>query len=188
MDQYQLISWLPAPEEDSNNPEKYKDFSSSFKTKEIKPTETCRPTAKSNVKETVLKKPSFPYVQQKARACIRCVECGKGRLLYAEKKLSAVTKKKLEKSVENGFFVCGSELFDDDDDLNKIIFQHHENTCRKSMTAAFYSAGPKCLFYKFVCSTCFEENEVAVEEKYFKGLPRCKTCQESGYICFKWQK
>lgn len=189
LDQHRVISWLPAPEEDPQKPGKYKDFENSFRDKDIKPKETCRPTAKGNITETLLKKPPFAYVQQKARACIQCVECKKGRLLYSDKKLTVVAKKKLEKSIDDGLYVCGSELFTEDEELNSIIFQHHGNNCQKAMTAAFYSSGPKCLFYKFICSTCFEANEAAVEDtKKFKGLPRCVHCKDMGFICLKYKK
>lgn len=182
------VHWFPAPEEDPLNPGKYKDFSSCYKSSDIKPTETCRPFARKEVSSSSLPQPPFKYVVQKARACVQCVECKKGSLLYSDRKLTEDMKAKLQKSIEDGWFICGSEFFEEGNILNETVFQHHLNNCQKNMTAAYFSTGPKCLFYEYICPICFEKSSPAVEDTDNNGLPRCENCKEAGYKCLKYQK
>lgn len=187
---HEQLAWFPAPEINPNNKEKYLSFDETYgkllHSKE-KPNETCKPSdAKGKTTaQTDLIKPNFPYVNTKARYCVSCHECGKGRLLYSNKLLSGPEKTLLKVTLEQNLFTCGKLLFEEGHELNQVIFQHHMNDCRKAMTAAYYNAGKKCTAFQFICSVCAEPNTQAVETNEFRSLPRCENCQKSGYKIMK---
>lgn len=173
MDKY---VWLPPPTTSESNKDKYEDFSVLIEKNGLTmPKETCRPSSKADVKDSSgLQKPSFPYINSKARACIRCGECGKGRLLYSNIALSREDIIVLTELKES--FVCGLDIFIGTT-LHNILVQHHTNSCNKNMTAAYFSSGPKCLNYLKICSVCAEIDEYCVENPKYQGLPRCSNCQ-----------
>lgn len=150
-----------------------------FGVKTEKPTENCRPSASENGVLNKLPKPRFKPEINRARRVIQCTECHKGRLLFSEKRLNPETKDALETALISQGFVCGYELFPDDDPLNNVIFQLSNNCCKKPMTAMYYATKKKGIKgFKPICSTCQAEEPFAVEEKTFAGLPRCTDCQE----------
>lgn len=168
---------MPAPTISAADNDKYEEFTNlAATTLHVKPTETCKPSAKTDLThKSELNQPDFKYVNSKARACIICQECGKGRLLYSDhvltrEQLDVITDKK-------DLFVCGVDLFINTQ-LHKVVFQHHKNNCNKVMTAAFYSTGPKCFYFEKVCSVCTEIGDFAQENSHFVGLPRCLNCKE----------
>lgn len=190
-EEMEKMIWFPPPEVDPQNKDKYLDFTIQYakvRSCDTKLIETCKPSAKTQLEKAQkknakneLKKPSFKYVNTKARAAVQCSECKKGRVLYSERVLKQEQKQTLEITLEVNGFQCGRLLFQKEHSLNQIIFQHHLNECAKPMTAVYFSCNKKCLWYKFICSVCFESCEIAVEKKIYKGLPRCKECQAADY-------
>lgn len=137
--------------------------------------ESCRPSSKSGTQnQSGLERPAFQYVNSKTRVCVQCTECGKGRLLYSN---NAITRENIELFEQlKDFFVCGLDIFTGTV-LHKVLLQHHNNTCNKNMTAAYYSSGPKCFNYQKICSVCTEIDEYCAENDKFLGLPRCSNCK-----------
>lgn len=178
LDEFKNLHWFPAPEIDPLNNDKYVDFTKLYyRGKSNKPVESCRPSSKpKSSQKKELKKPEFPYVNSKARACVQCGDCGKGRLLYSNKMLKNEEKLQLEQAIDFFGFFCGCLIFDEDDPMNAIVYQHHLNDCCKPMSAMYFSQGPKCLFFKLICPYCFEM--VASMEKS-QGLPKCRACKYS---------
>uniref|UniRef100_A0A336MLL5 CSON002911 protein n=1 Tax=Culicoides sonorensis TaxID=179676 RepID=A0A336MLL5_CULSO len=144
-----------------------------------KPVETCKPSAnKTKADDGIYQLPNLPFKPEinRARLAVRCVECGKGRILFAEKSLSTDERNQAINWFEDHPFVCGTPLFQEEHFLSKKIFQLKNNICGKSMTGMFFSCGKKNLKgYQNICSVCNEICDFAVETGDFRGLPRCES-------------
>lgn len=173
--------WLPVPTTSATDSKKYEDFSVLIENGNgDKPKETCRPGEKGQEQcDPEIKKPNFSYVNGKVRYCIRCTDCGKGRLLYSEYSLNNEDIQIIKNCKE--YFVCGINLFKGTS-LEQKVFQHHLNNCGKSMTAAYYSTGEKRENYIKICSVCFEDSDYVVENGTYTGLPRCNKCLDGNFV------
>jgi hypothetical protein len=57
--------------------------------------------------------PKLPFKAEinRARLAVTCGECGKGRLLFAERKLSVEEADQLKEAILDQPYVCGTVLF-----------------------------------------------------------------------------
>lgn len=170
---FEKFVWIPPPSSCQTNFEKYEDFSVLIQNKG-KPKEQERPGATKPETSNNLKRPNFKYINSKARACVRCIECGKGRLLYSDLTISRSSLNVFKDRQDQ--FTCGLDIFVGTP-LEDVLFQHHNNSCSKIMTAAYFSVGPKLMNYLKMCSVCSELDEYCIEDPKYAGLPRCINCK-----------
>ena len=79
-----------------------------------------------------------PFVSGKVRGYIICSECGKRRVIYSAKKLSAVEERLVMRVQEELLYTCGSPLFPGGDLQDTVLVREGIN-CSSPMEATYYA-------------------------------------------------
>ncbi len=88
----------------------------------------------------------FYFFVAKVRDFVVCCECGKRRVVYSSRKLSAAEERALIRLQEELLYICGSPLFPGGEFQDKIVVREGIN-CQAPIETTYY-AGIKCIFLK----------------------------------------
>lgn len=182
-----LPEYLPYPMPDDSG-DSYKEFSDIYGT----PTsEAYRPSLISarkghTAEEVDEDKRNREYFKStKVKHFIKCVECGKPRCVFLDKKCTSEQEKVLARIKEEMFYVCG-------DSLGSEFVVRRALTCTSEIETVYFSSGiclpPVCVY----CGSTdgllddFDEYISAQKELYSVVRPLCKKCKDSGKEAKTW--
>ena len=134
---------------------------------------------------------------KKVRAFVTCFHCGKRRCIYSPTDETfgsghAALKAKLESVSDR--YSCGDLLFDDGDDMSKLIVQKLNLTCESKIELAYYHNDGRTLKLKPLCIYCGESEsgpagsfilrQQELRERNLTGghkcYPICVACLDGG--------
>jgi hypothetical protein len=132
---------------------------------------------------------------KKVRSFVSCFHCGKRRCIYSPTddtyiRGSAALKAKLESISDR--YSCGDLIFDDDDEMSKLIVQKLNLTCESQIEKGYYQNEDRFLKVKPICIYCGEsgtvggfllgQNELRQRKLTggYKCFPICVECHGSG--------
>ncbi|XP_033120195.1 uncharacterized protein LOC117119467 [Anneissia japonica] len=108
---------------------------------------------------------------------VKCVECGKPRCLYAQKKVTDEQKVQLEEALDGLQYTCGSSLHDfaDVDDDNHIfsrVYVRKNLMCEDPVEVPYYVSG----LFPEVCLHCVATEDLVHDEGETELHPVCRKC------------
>jgi len=149
------------------------------------PTDEHVPSLQDKPAKIVLPTPPFNCIPQYGRCVLFCSDCGKPRIIYAQKKLTDSQRDVLDAHLEAGFeYICGKSLFPEGHSLEKVVFQPKQTRCRVAISSQYYRAANVMAMdgWRWVCGVdgCHDASESAIEDDSYSCLPRCIICKEAG--------
>ncbi|XP_065929132.1 uncharacterized protein [Magallana gigas] len=135
-------------------------------------------------------------VATKVRDFVVCCECGKRRVVYSSRKLSAAEERALIRLQEELLYICGSPLFPGGEFQDKIVVREGIN-CQAPIETTYYAG--KTQLFDGICFHCGDIEPTtspeieSLKRKHGIVRPICKTCLQMGHPvvtrnCLKKQK
>ena len=113
-EQFSKCHWLPDPEPNPVDPNRYMPFTSLFGTS-TSDSEKFRPSLIVKAATEDPNRSSQSFTGQRARNIVLCGECLKPRVIYSQYLLTAAETNCIEKIKESACYVCGADFLPEED-------------------------------------------------------------------------
>ncbi|XP_041369880.1 uncharacterized protein LOC121383848 [Gigantopelta aegis] len=123
-------------------------------------------------------------VQGKVWTFIICHECGKRRVVYSGRKLTAGQAMALERLQEEVNYSCGSSLFLEGSEFADVVVAREGINCNSNIETTYFAG--KTAVFDDICFFCGDDHVaetpeiVELQREYGIVRPMCTTCLSSG--------